>query len=103
MFSNYYNYASIVMTLNLMASGFFKIPGPQWAQSGLHIMQTYIWPILKKKRYKNVHISHLFICGIWMIYLLFGNMEGPSSQNVSIFLIPTNHPSDSKPPSINIP
>ena len=34
----------------LMASGFFKIPGPQWAQSGLHIMQTYIWPILKKKR-----------------------------------------------------
>ena len=50
MFSNYYNYASIVMTLNLMASGFFKIPVPQWAQSGLHIMQTYIWPILKKKR-----------------------------------------------------
>ena len=34
----------------LTASGFFKIPGPQWAQSGLHIMQTYIWPILKKKR-----------------------------------------------------
>ena len=30
------------MTLNLMASGFFKIPGPQWVQSGLHIMQIHV-------------------------------------------------------------
>ena len=98
------------MTLNLMVSGFFKIPGPQWVQSGHHIMQISIciWPILKKKCEKNVHIhiglSHLFICGIWMIYLLFDIMEGPpSSQNLSIFLIPTNHPSDSRPQSMKIP
>ena len=40
---NYYNCASIVMTLNLMASGFFQISGQQWVQSGHHIMHISIY------------------------------------------------------------
>ena len=74
--------------------------GTKWSP---HYADIYLAYFEDKNVKKNVHISHLFICGIWMIYLLFGIMEGPPSQDLSIFLIPTNHPADSGPPSMKIP
>ena len=76
------------MTLNLMAINFFIIPGPQRVQSGHHIMHIYMAYLDKNALVKCPNKPAV-------IHLLFGSIEGPPSQNVSIFLIPTNHPSDS--------
>ena len=73
------------MTLNLMASGFFKIPRPQWAQSGLHIMQISIWPILRKKTSEKCpHKPFIYLRCLDDIFIIWHHGRAAFSEFIDI-------------------
>ena len=73
------------MTLNLMASGFFKIPGPQWAQSGLHIMQTYMAYFEEKALEKCPHKPFIYLRYLDDIFIIWHHGRTVFSEFIDIF------------------
>ena len=76
------------MTLNLMANGFFKNPGPQWVQSGLHIMQTstmYMAYLEEKALEKCPHQPYIYLRYLDDIVIIWHHGRTVFSEFIDIF------------------
>ena len=69
------------MTLNLMASGFFKIPGPQWA----HYADIYMAYFEEKALEKCPHKPFIYLRNLDDIFIIWHHGRTVFSECIDIF------------------